>query len=295
MSKLSNCVAERQSSSKLCKHKKKLILLVLLLVIVAVFLDSNLRLVKSELTVTLNGLPEAFDGKVIVHLSDSHMQRLRCERLIAMVRSANPDMIVHTGDLADTSVSIDEEALYGDIGGFFQKLADIAPTYFISGNHDIAVRRFMERVTPILHAGGVTVLRNDYVVLERDGQGVILAGIDDQLNWHHPNVLIDLRARIDESHDDPYIMLLAHRYNRLGKYAANGMDFVMAGHSHGGVVRLPLIGAIFSTRGGLFPRNAAGISRHGDTTMVTSRGIGAWRPPRFWNNPEVVVITLESR
>ena len=287
-----------KSNRFILRHKKKLIFIIILLAIVTVLLDSNLRLVKSELTVTLPNLPEAFDGKVIVHLSDSHMQRLDCPRLMGFVEQAEPDMIVYTGDMAARRMTLTDSRL-NEIERFFRRLAAIAPTYFITGNHDIAQRPFMPQVIPILRQTGVVILRNDYLPITRetaDGrtQTIILAGIDDQLNWYRRDVLIQLRARIDESHDDPFIVLLAHRYNRLDKYAANGMDFVMAGHSHGGVVRLPLVGAVFSTRRGFFPRYADGISRQGDTVMVTSRGIASWFPPRFWNNPEVVVITLSS-
>jgi len=158
----------------------------------------------------------------------------------------------------------------------------------------------MPRVTPVLRQAGVVLLRNDYLPIARqtaDGQtqAIYLAGIDDPLEWHRRDMIEYLRARIDDMADnEPFTLLLTHRYTRLRQYAENGFDLVLAGHSHGGSVRLPWIGPIFGTTRTFFPQHAEGISHMDDTVMVTSRGLASWFPPRFLTTAEVVVITLRS-
>ena len=93
---------------------------------------------------------------------------------------------------------------------------------------------------------------------------------------------------------DGYKILLTHNPAYYDDYAAAGFDLVLSGHTHGGQIRLPFIGAVYCPDQGFFPEYDSGVITKGDTTIVISRGIGNSRVPiRFLCRPEVVVIELQ--
>jgi predicted MPP superfamily phosphohydrolase len=79
----------------------------------------------------------------------------------------------------------------------------------------------------------------------------------------------------------------------MALYAQHGMDLVLAGHTHGGVVRLPLFGGLVGPGHELLPKYAAGLHRMGSTQMYVSRGLGG-AGPRLFNRPEVAILTLRG-
>ena len=88
--------------------------------------------------------------------------------------------------------------------------------------------------------------------------------------------------------------MLAHRNDQLLQWAELGVDAVLAGHAHGGIVRLPLLGPVFGTHYEFFPEYTAGVYTRGRTQLVVSRGLGPSHrlPLRIANPPEVPVVTL---
>ena len=143
---------------------------------------------------------------------------------------------------------------------------------------------------------GVKALRNDYVVLEREGESIILAGIDDPNGYagqKTPQELFsEIRAR---SRAENYTVLLAHRHNMLETYASAGANLVLAGHRHGGIIRLPLIGGLLDTDRTFFPEYDSGFYIQGSTTMFCFARAGAYiQHPRFLNNPQIAVLILKK-
>jgi predicted MPP superfamily phosphohydrolase len=245
-------------------------------------------------------LPSAFDGYRIVQISDLHERRFgpQQSRLMQAIREARPDLIVVTGDIINARWTRARNSLE-----LARQLAVVAPTYFVTGNHEI-YSRGADTLVGFLENLGVQVLRGRSVLIEREGRSLALAGIDDPDafgRWRVPEaasvgrwraVLGELRRGIPPQ---LYTVLLSHRPELLADYARQGFDLVLAGHAHGGQVRLPFIGALWVPDQGLRPCYTEGAYAASGTTMVVSRGLGStWPSFRFLNRPELVVVKLRT-
>ena len=243
----------------------------------------------------LAGLPEGFDGYKIVHLSDLHGHEYgeNSEKLLGLVREQTPDLIVITGDL------IDQKSQLQMIPALAKGLAAIAPTYYVTGNHEWGLGTgTVKELKNLLAQCGVTPLSNQYEVLERNGAQIVLAGVDDPNGYADQTTPEGLYARIEANVPGLFTLLLAHRNDRFDQYAAAGYDFVMSGHGHGGIVRLPFLGGLVGTNRQFFPRWTSGIYTLGDSTLFVSRGLGNNTVPfkgfRIFNRPELAVVTLKA-
>lgn len=265
----------------------------------------NQALMVTEIHVTCPDLPESFSGYRIAQISDLHNTEFGedNERLLHMLRQTQPDIIVLTGDLADSRKTNFEVAIK-----FGEEAAKIAPTYYITGNHE-------ERMTDYwtlqngLEQVGVILLENKVVTLEKDGETITLIGMRD------PNDLIKVMDDEDDRDDDievrdeatrqlltpltedlqGFSILLAHRPGPLDVYAESGVDLVFSGHLHGGQIRLPYIGGLAA----LFLDDShgcdGGLYEKDGTQMIVSRGLGnSAFPFRINNRPEIVIAVLNG-
>ena len=275
------------------KRKKHVLFRCLLLIVVAVgllFADSALRVVTTEYELTYPVLPVEFDGFRVVQLSDLHGAEFGQgnARLLKKVAQAEPDVIVLTGDLADKNT--DMAVVDGLLGG----LTQIAPVYYVSGNHEWS-EHLLDALRVLFDQHGVTYLRNEYVCLTRGGPEIVLAGVEDPNGWADqpkPDAVI---RELREAYPEAFTLLLGHRNDFVEKYPDLPVQLILCGHAHGGIVRLPGIGGLLGTGGTFFPDYTEGAYRIGAYRMIVSRGLGSSVPvPRFLNNPEIVAITLRA-
>lgn len=256
---------------------------------------SNTVLEVNEYTVTSYHLPDAFDGFRIAHVSDLHNAEFGDNNtlLLGLLRQSRPDIIVITGDLVDSRHTNLEIALR-----FAEEAAEIAPCYYVSGNHESRISEY-----PALKSGlkavGVTVLENERLALERNGKTITLIGVDDPsfrtdyLFGDSAAVMADVLQ--DLVAEDSYTILLSHRPELFDTYAKSGVDLVFSGHAHGGQFRLPFLGGLVAPNQGPFPEYDAGLYTEGRTNMLVSRGIGnSIIPIRINNRPEILVVSLHS-
>lgn len=243
----------------------------------------------------LDGLPPAFDGLTIVHLSDLHGHEYGegNQDLLEMVREAEPGLIVITGDL------IDQKSQLGMVPALAQGLAAIAPSYYVTGNHEWALGTgTVKELKSLLAQCGVAVLSNQYQVLEKNGEKLVLAGVDDPNGYADQVTPEELHARIQAEVPGLFTVLLAHRNDHFGQYANAGYDFIMSGHGHGGIVRLPFAGGLIGTDRRFFPPWTSGLYAVGNSTLFVSRGLGNNTVPfkgfRVFNRPELAVVTLQT-
>lgn len=261
---------------------------------VAFFRWSNYSLQTERFTFASPRLPEGFDGCVIVQLSDLHGAEFgeNNQELIDRVRSYHPDYIFLTGDLQDQYRQTPRSYSVA-LGRAF---VEIAPTYFVTGNHEWAFRdvRDMKRE---LREAGVTVLTNEYVTLSRNGDSILLAGIDDPNGFADQKTPEALAEEVRAAAGGAFWMLLAHRNNYFEKeYSYLGADLVISGHGHGGLIRLPFTDGLVSVERSLFPSYTAGFYHVNGSDLFVSRGLGnSGRTFRLFNRPEIVVLTLEKK
>jgi len=280
--------------------KKKLIIVfavvaALLIAMVAWIAWGNTALELNTYTITSDKLPEAFDGYRIAHVSDLHNTEMGRdnEKLLSMLRSAEPDIIAITGDMIDSRNTNVEIALE-----FAEEAVKIAPCYYVTGNHEARVSEYDE-LKEGLRSLGVVVLEDECIELEQDGEYIALLGVDDpsfDTGYLFGDAETVMEAKLQELIDDEsvFTILLSHRPELFDTYVNCGIDVALSGHAHGGQFRLPFVGGLVAPNQGFFPEYDAGLYSEENTNMLVSRGVGnSILPFRINNRPEVILIELQ--
>ncbi len=255
----------------------------------------NTALELNRYTVESARVPKSFDGYRIAHVSDLHNTEFGRENegLLSLLREAEPDLIALTGDLIDSRNTQVDMALR-----FAEAAVRIAPCYYVTGNHESRVSEYTALKAGLTERG-VTVLADDRAVLEREGQEILLLGVNDPTFSGEYALgdagIMDKTLKTFQRDGTVFTVLLSHRPELFAVYADNGMDVVLSGHAHGGQYRLPLIGGVIAPHQGFFPEYDAGLYKEGETHMLVSRGIGnSLLPFRFNNRPEVLLVELKA-
>lgn len=266
------------------KFLKRLLALVLLAAAIHVWCSMQIRpemwIVKSD------RLPQAFEDLRITLLTDLHGASFGKdnEKLLQAVEQASPDLIAISGDIVDRYSKTDV------LQPLLTKLTELAPVFYVTGNHEWD-RADTEQILDLIADCGVTVLRNDYVTVTQDGQTLVIAGAEDPNGYADQETPDKLMERIRQDiPQDPYVVMLYHRNNSLQLWSQLGADLVLAGHGHGGVVRLPGIGGLVGVDRRLFPKDCEGLYTEGRTTLAVSCGLAGMR---LWNRPHLPTVLLE--
>ena len=279
------------------KNKKTICLVTaILLLIIGWVIWGNKALMINEITIKNEKIPDSFSGFRIAQISDLHNAEFGKEnkKLLSLLETCEPDIILLTGDLVDSRNADIEVAI-----SFSKKATAIAPTYYVSGNHEARIDEYKDLIEGLENAG-VQVLRNESVLLEQSGENICVAGMEDQsfvtdyLFGDSETVTKDVLSELI-SDEDVFTILLSHRPELFDAYVECKADLVFSGHAHGGQFRLPFIGGIVAPNQGLFPEYDAGQFKEGSTNMIVSRGIGnSILPFRVNNRPEIVLVELKS-
>ena len=270
-------------------------LIAVLLVLIIWTIWGNTALMVSTVTVSSNRIPTAFNGFLIAQVSDLHNAVFgeNNAELLQILSECKPNIIVVTGDLVDAEHTDIDVAL-----DFAKEAAQIAGTYYVTGNHEGSLSQYGELKTG-LESMGVVVLEDTSMQLEYNGEKVTLIGLSDPSFTLKGNMLGEVPAMVDTKlrgligDKDDYTILLSHRPELFETYVNCGVDIVLSGHAHGGQFRLPFIGGLVAPNQGLFPKYDAGLYTKGDTNMIVCRGLGnSIIPIRFNNRPEIVLLEL---
>lgn len=280
------------------KKKKRIITLAVVAAVLVVLIIwvawGNAALELNTYTITSNRLPEAFDGYRIAHVSDLHNAEMgkNNEKLLDMLRDAEPDIIAITGDIIDSRNTNVEIALE-----FTKAAMEIAPCYYVTGNHEARVSEYAELKEGLIEQG-IVVLDDERIELELSSEAIALLGVNDpsfQTDYLFGDSETVMQSKLQEISDaeNEFTILLSHRPELFEVYADNNMDLVLSGHAHGGQFRLPFVGGLVAPNQGLFPKYDAGLYTEDNTNMIVSRGIGnSILPFRVNNRPEVILIEL---
>ena len=268
-----------------------------LVVISAWIVLGNTNLEITEYYVTSSKIPDSFDGFEFAQISDLHNAEFGDENkdILELLSQIEPDMIALTGDLIDSCQTDIEIAL-----DFASKAVQIAPVYYVSGNHEARIPEYAELKMGLTEAG-VTVLENQKIQITKDGESITLIGIQDpsfRTDYLFGDAESVSRQAITslQNESDGFTVLLSHRPELFELYVDTGVDLVFSGHAHGGQFRLPFVGGLVAPNQGFFPKYDAGQFIEENTTMIVSRGVGnSIIPFRINNPPEIVVVELKRQ
>lgn len=243
-----------------------------------------LELEVSQAVLGLKGLPVAFSGLRVAHVSDVHAGSAAVRGIMAVARehigAFAPDLVVWTGDFVSDRHGIAQASeLVSAVGATLG-------AYAVLGNHDFWAAP--DELQTALERSGVGVLRNRGLRLRRGDATVWIAGVDD--HWSRTE---DLPAALRGRGPEEFCLLLAHNPDHVIEAARYGVNLQLSGHTHGGQVVPPFLGPIIvpSVHGHRFVH---GFHKVGPTLLHVNRGVGARFPFRWGSAPEVTLLTLLS-
>lgn len=248
----------------------------------------NIQVTRHELE--YEKLPPEFDGFRIVHITDLHGSEFGRDnlRLIDMVARQEPDLIALTGDLAENPGQLES------VDSLLRGISQLAPIYYVNGNHEWA-GHFTDEIRALMDSYGVHCLSNEYEPLELEGAKILIAGAEDPNGRADMLAPTELADEIRRQFPQDFVLWLGHRNYWVERYPNLPVDLILSGHAHGGIVRLPFIGGLFSTKHSFGAEYETGLYFSGSYCMEVSRGLGNSIPvPRVFNRPELVTIVLKS-
>jgi len=243
-----------------------------------------------QVDVDIPRLGSGLDGLRVAVITDTHYGPIDRSRwsasVVNRVNELDADVVCHVGDIADGTVDV-REAQARPLAAVRARLARV----YVTGNHEYfgEAQGWLDYIDGI----GWDALHNRHIVIERNGDKLVVAGVDDEtalgsgVAGHGAN----LEAALGNSDPTLPVMLLAHQPKQVVKAVAAGVDLQISGHTHGGQI-WP-----FNFLVRLDQPVVQGLSRHGDRTQLyTSRGTGFWGPPfRVFAPSEITLITLTGR
>ena len=266
----------------------------------SLFETRNVRIHRIDLF--FDTLPEAFDGYKILHLSDLHIKKpnKRIPRVLASLAAEPADLCVVTGDLIETDKAIHT------CQDMLKTLRASHGVFGVLGNHDyfrysiwdmIRLRNITNKtnnaqgLVRVLNRAGFRVLRNESVEIHRNGASVWLVGLDDPVTNRH-----DVNKALTPVPSEAFTILLSHTPDVLKEARLPGEHLILAGHTHGGQILLPLWGPIMN-HSRLKPGFVSGRMKLDNGFLVVSNGLGVNTrfPFRFRCRPEAYKIRLRKR
>jgi hypothetical protein len=248
--------------------------------------------------VFIPSLPPAFDGFRVAQISDIHMDEFTeaffVRDVVNRINSLNPDAVFLTGDFVTSELAPKKFAIGAgwQCAGILNELT-CRQRYAVLGNHDVMIGA--KAVSEALTDNAITVLRNSYMPLERSGGRIWLAGLTDPVQGC-PDPEATMPAAICNIPKEP-IVLLCHAPDYVDHLltlpCGHAVSLMLCGHTHGGQVRLPLIGPMILPE--LGKKYVEGWFRFGQLQMHVNRGIGTVGVPfRLDCPPEISMITLHA-
>ncbi|MBV9182377.1 MAG: metallophosphoesterase [Acidobacteria bacterium] len=253
----------------------------------------ELKVVKLE--IPLERLPRSFDGFTIAQLSDFHYELFTAKPIsqaVEMVNRLAPDLVALTGDFVTSPLFEGPRslrkvaALAAPCAAILSKLRARYGVYAVLGNHDVASDS--GRITRILADNEIPVLRNRAIALKRRADRIWLVGLDDAFIGRP-----DLGEALKEVPADEATILLAHEPDFADEAVLLPIDLQLSGHSHGGQVWIPGLGAPWLPP--LARKYPRGLYRIRNLTLYTNIGIGTIHAPiRINCPPEITLIRLRA-
>ena len=231
------------------KRILKWILIIFIMIILTIFYArfiGTMGLVTKEYTIMDNNIPKDFDGLKIVHFSDLHYNRAidikKVKSIIEEINLINPDIVVFTGDLIDKDAKLNNND-YTELSKLLENINSKYGKYAILGNHDY--QKDKEEIIKIYNNSDFKYLDNSNdIIYSKNNQKIFIGGINTVT--HHQDDL-DKAMTINNEEDADYKIILVHEPDITDDIVKDyQVNLILAGHSHNGQVRLPIIGAIYT-------------------------------------------------
>jgi predicted MPP superfamily phosphohydrolase len=236
-------------------------------------------------TLRLPRLPQALDGLTIAHLSDLHFTGRIAKEFFALIvertNALQPDLIVITGDI------IDKRPCFSWLADVLGRLKARHGVYFVLGNHDLRIGDELALRSELVELGLCDLGGRSHTI-DVQGRPILLAG--NELPWFAPAADMSAAA-VRHSASQSFRIAVAHSPDQFAWARYYDFDLMLAGHTHGGQIRFPIVGPVFSpSHHGV--RYAAGTFYDEPTLMHVSRGLSGTRPLRFNCPPELAHLIL---
>lgn len=304
--------------------KKKVLtifIIVYFLIIISLIINAvlNKNVYIKSYNLKYDNLPSEFNNYKIVQLTDVHSikSKEQIKQITDKIKKQNPDVIVITGDLIDSSnyvkqdiackqkkISTVEELTIK----FAKELTEICKVYYIYGNHEMVLLDNPENNEFKLSIEnlGIKILNNEIDYLYKGNSKIKLIGLEDPSCLYKDEIYSKVEgSTLDKSrailkelyiqdNSKDFTILLAHRPECFSVYESYNIDLILSGHTHGGMLRLPFIRGIYAHPHGFFPEYSYGLYTRRNSTMIVGAGIGYSGNIHFrvYNLPEIEVINL---
>ena len=238
-------------------------------------------------------IPQGFNQFKMIQFSDTHLgfqyTLEQLNKLVDRINQLKPDVVFFTGDLMDEP---NKFANSNQIIPILLKINAPFGKFAIYGNHDHGGYGTDLYHTIMDHSGFVVLKNKGFEIKLADQSSIHIIGLDDAM-LGNPN----LAEAMEELPSDSYKILLAHEPDLAEKVVGQGVHFQLSGHSHGGQVKIPFVGALITPPYSQLYQE--GFYEIGDSanplTLYVNRGLGTTRLPfRFLAKPELTIFTLES-
>lgn len=285
------------------KTEKRKYLLIIVILFLTVFLIALIILTKqnNDLNKSVkiskeNSIIRQFSDNIkIVLLTDLHNMEFGDNNhdLITPIKTAEPDIICMAGDMLNG-----DETKTDIIENLIRQCVEIAPVYYSYGNHEVEYEEYFDtQLRPVLEQAGAVVLEQEYIDALINGQLVRIGGLFGYAMPTQVEFNGSEQRYLEKFQDtDNYKILLCHmpaawiQWNSMQYW---DIDLVLAGHTHGGQVKVPFLGGVYAPDQGWFPDFTSGRLEAFETTLIVSSGLGSEGTiPRINNQPEVIVIEL---
>lgn len=271
--------------NRIWKFMISVILIIIGIILYARFIGT-MGLETKEYAIYDKNLPSGFDGIKIVHFSDLHYNRAitsaKVDKIIEEINLINPDIVVFTGDLIDKDMIITDSD-YEYLTKAFKRINSKYGKFSILGNHDYDE---MDKVIDVFNNSGFKYLENSYEIIYNDKNDKIFIGGIGNVSYDLDD--IDKTMEYFNSNDDiDYKVMLLHEPDISKKIVEDyNVSLILAGHSHNGQVRLPLIGALYTPPGAKEYYDEHYVVD--GANLYISSGIGVSTVNyRFWNRPSI--------
>ena len=270
------------------KLLKVLLIIVVMIVILYIYIYNQISVFRvKDIKINSNKLSKSIK---ITQISDFHSNHLiDLEKMGEEIEKFNPDFIVLTGDMIDYS-----ERELNTVFTLFNTIAKLdKDIYFIHGNHETNHRLYKELRTEMERLG-IIILENNSMTIIVNEEKINLTGLKFYSQLRSNEEMDQYHQAIRDLNLNYYNILLIHSPNNIDSLLNEKQDLVLSGHTHGGQLRLPIIGPIVAPGQGLFPKYDKGIFKVNNATLYIDSGLGnSVAPLRLFNPVQFSNITIE--